>query len=136
MWPISSPMQSCSLRLIRIAWYILIYALNTCECELQQQFSAPRRNLVPTNALCRSITRVLVSGPCSGKSFQYKICSFSGYSTPTEIWLDNGFESLEKFYERHCASDLDVVCKSYVHSARVSCCFCSSDWLKIMNIAI
>ncbi len=88
--------------------------------NLKEKADNLRRNLVPKNAICRSVTRVMASGLCSKKAFDYKICTFSGYSTTTEIWIENGLDRLEKFDERSCVSHVDAVCKSYVASSEAS----------------
>ena len=122
--------KRASTRPIMIILLVLFSLIISCLCNSQQKPTVMklvekaanlRRNLVPTNAICRSVSRIMVSGLCSEKKFDYKICSFSGYSTMAEIWLDNGFERLENFNERSCVAQVEAVCSSYLASSKASC---------------
>jgi hypothetical protein len=88
--------------------------------EMNAKAANLRRTVIPANAACRAVTRVIASGLCSGKKFDYKICSFRGFSTAREIWLDSGFDRLETINNRSCVSHIDAVCKRYSLSAKAS----------------
>jgi hypothetical protein len=129
------PSQRVCARTIMIFFHMLCSLIICCLSDSQQKqivinlkekAANLRRNLVPKNAICRSVTRVIASGLCSKKTFDYKICTFTGYSTTTEIWIENGFERLENFDKRSCVSHVDAVCKSYVASSEARLISCSS----------
>ena len=122
--------RSAFTRHIMIFLHMLCSLIISCLCISQQKQTVMklvekaanlRRNLVPTNAMCRSVSRVMASGLCSQQKFDYKICSFCGYSTMKEIWLEDGFERLENFDERSCVAQVEAVCMSYVASSKASC---------------